>query len=51
MYVDTLKLSCPDVANISPWMQLIEVKQTGPLTEKNIHVLKNLMNTSAVGLS
>lgn len=29
----------------------MEVKQTGPLTETNIHVLKHLMNTSAAGLS
>lgn len=49
--VDTLKLWGSDVANISTWMQLTEVKQTEALTEKNIHVFKNLMNTSAIGLT
>lgn len=45
--IGTLRLSGSDVANESPWLQLTEVKQTGPLTEKNMHALKNLMSTSA----
>lgn len=48
--VDTPKVSGLDVANISTWMQLLEEKQTVPLTEKNIHVLKN-QDILAVGLS
>lgn len=45
--IDTLRLSGSDVANVSTWLQLTEMKQTGPLTEKNMHALKNLMSTSA----
>lgn len=45
--IDTLRLSGSDVENLSTWLQLTEMKQTGPLTEKNMHALKNLMSSSA----
>lgn len=45
--IDTLRLSGPDMANVSTWLQLTEVKQTGPLTEKHMHALKTFMSTSA----
>lgn len=45
--IDAVKHSGSDVANVSTRLQLAEVKQTGPLTGKNMHALKNLMSTSA----